>query len=419
MSLNTDSIDWGRLEDAYGSASEVPDLLNRLSKAKDSRLDKVIEELYSRVLHQGTIYSASPPTARALIALLPDATAGLRACCYEMLRDFAEAARQAIADGRAIPCQSGGDPKDGEAIREAIVESWSRFVTGLNDPDPGVRACAAELLTAFANSDPGAVRRVREHYFAETSATVREAMLTGLTRTSQLQEDWHDFLGMSLAHEKGAAGQFGIRYAQIRELRTAVDDAAVDSFIGAFAAACADVERETPMEARFFEALGWLGAEREVPALLRGLELVPQEGPVREIAENLLRKAFDDRRTGWGQTAYSRINTDGTKFPQPSLLKMLFRTFGTLLLLKLSPGLMRRRMAKLAAEKPKGIAQIDYWGLDGPSPELPEKLNAMQRRVLSALASKDALWQFRTNLWQLFELPSEANALREWIAARS
>ena len=48
--------DWSSLRDAYGNASNVPDLLNRLSPNPE---DSVWDDLWSRICHQGTVYSAS------------------------------------------------------------------------------------------------------------------------------------------------------------------------------------------------------------------------------------------------------------------------------------------------------------------------------------------------------------------------
>lgn len=48
--------DWSRLRDAYGPASEIPKLLDRLSP--DPK-DGAWNDLWSRLCHQGTVYSAS------------------------------------------------------------------------------------------------------------------------------------------------------------------------------------------------------------------------------------------------------------------------------------------------------------------------------------------------------------------------
>src|SRR5512134_3850844 len=56
--------DWSSLRDAYGDASKVPDLLNRLSLNPE---DSVWDELWSRICHQGTVYSASFATLPHLL----------------------------------------------------------------------------------------------------------------------------------------------------------------------------------------------------------------------------------------------------------------------------------------------------------------------------------------------------------------
>lgn len=48
--------DWTTLQDAYGSAAEIPSLLDQISP--DPRAD-VWEELWSRLCHQGSVYSGS------------------------------------------------------------------------------------------------------------------------------------------------------------------------------------------------------------------------------------------------------------------------------------------------------------------------------------------------------------------------
>ena len=78
-------------------------------------------ELCERVLHQGTIYSASPAVVRAVIEFVGVARPPERHAFYGLLTEFAASARKAIADGRAIPCHSSGDPVDGAAIRDAIL----------------------------------------------------------------------------------------------------------------------------------------------------------------------------------------------------------------------------------------------------------------------------------------------------------
>jgi hypothetical protein len=74
----------------------------------------------------------------------------------------------------------------------------------------------------------------------------------------------------------------------------------------------------------------------------------------------------------------------------------------------------RWRIPRMLRSKPKGMRRVDYWGLNGQAPELPAQLTEAQRKVLLPFAEKTGLWQFRTNPWELFGLPSNAEALRHF-----
>jgi hypothetical protein len=76
--------DWTKLQDAYGSAREIPLLLDQLSPDPNA---EVWGELWSRICHQGSVYSASfaaiprltqaaavwPPSARSMVLSLAGA----------------------------------------------------------------------------------------------------------------------------------------------------------------------------------------------------------------------------------------------------------------------------------------------------------------------------------------------------------
>src|SRR5262249_46455141 len=119
---------------------------------------------------------------------------------------------------------------------------------------------------------------------------------------------------------------------------------------------------------RFFEAVRRLGVDREREAMLAALGHVTGRGAMLILAERLVRLVFADRRTDWGQVY------------------------------------------------PTGPCRIEYVGVVGEAPALPEVWNASQRSVLLACAEKTALWQFQTNLWQLFGLPEDADGLRQYTA---
>jgi len=111
-----DTVAWDNLEHAYGAASDLPPLLKSVSTAKGRRMREPLGELYSRVLHQGTIYSASPPVAHAVIGMLGSAAPPEKANFYELLDGFlrSRAGRDRHGARYSLPCRrrSGGRARD-------------------------------------------------------------------------------------------------------------------------------------------------------------------------------------------------------------------------------------------------------------------------------------------------------------------
>jgi hypothetical protein len=62
VSSELSSIDWEALRHAYGSAGDVPDLLQELSGNSEQAREAAIDQLWSSLCHQETVYSASAAT---------------------------------------------------------------------------------------------------------------------------------------------------------------------------------------------------------------------------------------------------------------------------------------------------------------------------------------------------------------------
>jgi hypothetical protein len=60
--ISARDIHWDELEDAHGKAGRIPDLLNEAFKDKASKIDTQSGpwfDLWSRLFHQGSVYTAS------------------------------------------------------------------------------------------------------------------------------------------------------------------------------------------------------------------------------------------------------------------------------------------------------------------------------------------------------------------------
>jgi hypothetical protein len=413
-----DTVRWEDLQHAYGSASDVPQLLEKVTASRGQKLYQALDELCSRVLHQGTIYSASPPVVRVVIEMLPDAAPKEQVMFYGLLSGFAASARMAIDDGPAPPSCAGGTPEDGVAIRQHLLAARSLFASVLVGSNDQIRTDAAAILSFVADQDAATAKLLRDRYLVEDESLVRHTLLTGLTRARNSFDDWPVFLIAALEREREASNRVLLRCAQIHELPSATDSACVDDMVSSFVEAHDPLEYQLGDEEPFFEALHLLGRDRELAALLKAFDQAKNHDALRVLATRILRLVFDDQRTGWGNTSRSRMNEDGSRPPQASISSMALRTVGTLILFKLFPFVMRWRMRRSMRRKPKGIRKIDYWGLQSPAPEIPQKLNEAQRIVLTAFVAKAELWQFRTNLWELFGLPDDAAGLGRFVAGR-
>ncbi|MFE2845780.1 hypothetical protein ACFXKS_19860 [Streptomyces scopuliridis] len=186
-----DAQPWAELEHAYGSAEDLPEQLRALAGADEEEAGEALGELYSCILHQGSVYEAS---ARAVPYLAGLAAAGVRTDdLLVLLGGIAES--EAVYDGTPPgECQAAVigqlplilplvDAEDA-VVRQAAV--WAVARTGAVEPvlpvllrrrereeEPLVRAellagavlldqagaAAADLVTAALEAgEPGELR---------------------------------------------------------------------------------------------------------------------------------------------------------------------------------------------------------------------------------------------------------------------
>ncbi|HEX5119043.1 MAG TPA: hypothetical protein VFW65_27970 [Pseudonocardiaceae bacterium] len=151
-----DGTDWTALTHAYGSAEDAPQILLALLSEDPDRCGDALGYLSSAVLHQGSLYPATAPSALFVAGILDDprtmitcASAlpwddrerPLRAALLEWLGEVAESASYWDDDE--------GDPS--EAAAAARCQAIRRDLHGavaphLDDPDESVRAAATSAM---------------------------------------------------------------------------------------------------------------------------------------------------------------------------------------------------------------------------------------------------------------------------------
>ncbi|MFJ6708868.1 MULTISPECIES: hypothetical protein [unclassified Streptomyces] len=67
-----DQVSWSQLHHAYGSAEDVPALLRGLASLEEETAEEAEQELWSSIVHQGTVYTATAPTVPFLARLIAE-----------------------------------------------------------------------------------------------------------------------------------------------------------------------------------------------------------------------------------------------------------------------------------------------------------------------------------------------------------
>ncbi|GAA3772020.1 HEAT repeat domain-containing protein [Plantactinospora mayteni] len=176
-----DAGEFATLLHAYGRASDTPEHLAALVDADPAGRRAALEHLWSAVIHQGTPWTATPPAAVTVAALLGDprlsgaADAELRADLLRFLAAVAEAGRSHPdpdefappagfdVDAALTAALDSGDEDELYAdevmanalyaravlgCREIVPTLLTAAASALSDPEPTVRAAAAHAVGA-------------------------------------------------------------------------------------------------------------------------------------------------------------------------------------------------------------------------------------------------------------------------------
>jgi hypothetical protein len=225
-----DDIDWAALRHAYGPAGEVPGLLHGLIDADPAIRDEAVDQMYSAVHHQRSVYDATIAAVPFLLEAL--ITPGLPG-----RRDIADLlASIAYADSWPITAGARDDALVLRA-RDLIAAATAGLLPLTTDPDQGVRAGVPPLLTVGGS---GAAGPLLERLGAETDPQATRALLGALARLAVLHAD-PAITGRLLSFAAGAARASTSIAALIAV--AAIDPALVpvDGLAGQLESACAEL----------------------------------------------------------------------------------------------------------------------------------------------------------------------------------
>lgn len=176
-----DAVPWSTLTHAYGPATDVPEVLRRLAAGESAALD----ELFSNIWHQGTVYPATAPAVPFLLELLASKTVNLPGL-LTLLTSIAGGASYLDVHQSLMPPSRRPKPEEVEAelvwvraAREAVKQGTPKFLALLSHADEEVRAVAVNALASC-----GAARTeasvLREAAARESSPVVRASIVVAL-----------------------------------------------------------------------------------------------------------------------------------------------------------------------------------------------------------------------------------------------
>ncbi|MGW4881035.1 hypothetical protein ACWEPI_31280 [Streptomyces sp. NPDC004262] len=159
-----DQVSWSQLHHAYGSAEDVPALLRGLASLEEETAEEAEQELWSSIVHQGTVYTATAPTVPFLARLIAEGVR--RNALVGMLGVIA-----ASVDEHDLPVPG--------APRDAVAAQLGLLLPLLADDDREVRRITAWTVAQCRRAAGADARTaLRARWEAETDPVVRADVLT-------------------------------------------------------------------------------------------------------------------------------------------------------------------------------------------------------------------------------------------------
>jgi hypothetical protein len=186
---NLDAIDWPSLNHAYGSAADVPALLEQISAEVAADREAAFRELHSSIAHQGSVYEATLHALPFLIDLLeqPDHPSGDRVALLvatilaavnttavhyskPMINPFT---RQLVPPPRDLRKRIATEDALLKEIRRIGAAAIPSLLPWLKHPEAYFRSAIAHGLRHFVEGDLGVSAALRHALVAETDPEAR------------------------------------------------------------------------------------------------------------------------------------------------------------------------------------------------------------------------------------------------------
>lgn len=147
--IQLSSIPWSKLKTASGTAEHVPDALKGLVSPDESIREKSYWQLDNKVVRQSDLFESAYFVLPFVLTMLRERVPHGRDIIYELVFE--------IANGFAptsvlVKSFDGVDMPLKEACLQEILKYVDVFRQDVNDPSPGIRRDASDLLELIENN---------------------------------------------------------------------------------------------------------------------------------------------------------------------------------------------------------------------------------------------------------------------------
>ena len=166
--LSLDSPEWIKLQHAYGSAGDIPDMLCRLKQSTAPVTDYESEPwfgLWSALCHQDDVYTASYAAVPHMVSIAEQSTTPVDLSFFQL--PVAVEAARIKGRGPETPENLGTDyhlaiKRLADAVYVHRNEAWDCSMTIVASAAIAISKGHADLAMALLNLDDDIIRRINE-----------------------------------------------------------------------------------------------------------------------------------------------------------------------------------------------------------------------------------------------------------------
>lgn len=355
-------IDWANYRHAYGSASDIPDLIESLTSDNEEVCQNAAIRLDHSTHHNEPLsFPCVELVLPFLVELLESSSAQHKQYILQIVSSFARGCSEKYV---YYPEEEWHRVKEFQGM---IGNDISLYLEFLKDENWKVKQEAAKILKIFPDMISELAPAIRTAIELEKDLETKTSLIESLGELLENRPDYSHFLESLINSHENRLIRTRAAMALTYVARENTQQDAIELLI--------QWNLTPPLELgrRAIEPLGMVGPEKGIPAIL---EVIAHSSQTKTIfysvlLEILFNLIFAEPKKEW----------DGA-YGGPNMLE----TYAY----RLDP--------------PIAVRKLSY-----------EELTLQQRKALRAIVASDSIWSFKTNIFELCGLPGTREELRNFL----